>query len=105
MMFHIKNKHNYAVHCVVFGLMTLSLVNPVQNFMEEEIHKITYLEGKIGQYAIFNCHIDFPQDVEIPYTLHWMKDVRNKCVLERRHECVDNVIFFLYTGKSNIFMV
>lgn len=35
----------------------------------------TYLDAKVGSYAVFNCPLDFPQDIEIPYTLNWNKEV------------------------------
>lgn len=35
----------------------------------------TYLDTKVGSYAVFNCPLDFPQDIEIPYILHWNKEV------------------------------
>lgn len=37
--------------------------------------KATYLEAKVGSYAVFNCPLDFPQEIEIPYILHWNKEV------------------------------
>lgn len=35
----------------------------------------TYIDAKVGSYAVFNCPLDFPQDIEIPYILHWNKEV------------------------------
>lgn len=35
----------------------------------------SYVDAKVGSYAVFNCPLDFPQDIEIPYILHWNKDV------------------------------
>lgn len=35
----------------------------------------TYLDGKVGSYAVFDCPLDFPQEIEIPYTLVWNKEV------------------------------
>lgn len=60
---------------LVFITITVNQVILVHNFMEEHSHRITYLEGRVGEYAVFNCHIDFPQDIQIPYVLHWIKDV------------------------------
>lgn len=40
--------------------------------------KPTYLEAKVGSYAVFNCPLDFPQEIEIPYILHWNKEVTEK---------------------------
>lgn len=39
------------------------------------LNKPTYLEAKVGSYAVFNCPLDFPQEIEIPYILHWNKEV------------------------------
>lgn len=50
-----------VVHCI-----DLDLLNK----------QASYLDAKVGSYAVFNCPLDFPQDIEIPYTLHWNKDVR-----------------------------
>lgn len=36
----------------------------------------TYLTGAVGDYVIFNCEIDFPQEIPIPYKLIWRKGVR-----------------------------
>lgn len=29
----------------------------------------------IGEYVVFNCHLDFPHEIPIPYILHWNRDV------------------------------
>uniref|UniRef100_A0A336M4A2 CSON009561 protein n=1 Tax=Culicoides sonorensis TaxID=179676 RepID=A0A336M4A2_CULSO len=58
-------------------LITILISNQISfvfNFLEENTHRITYLEGRVGEYVIFNCHIDFPQDLEMPYSLFWYKD-------------------------------
>lgn len=34
-----------------------------------------YLDAKVGSYVILNCPLDFPQDIPIPYIVHWHKDV------------------------------
>ncbi|KAG4079404.1 hypothetical protein HA402_008096 [Bradysia odoriphaga] len=33
-----------------------------------------YLDAKVGSYVILNCPLDFPQDIPIPYIVHWQKD-------------------------------
>ncbi|CAH0560339.1 unnamed protein product [Brassicogethes aeneus] len=33
----------------------------------------TYLTGAVGDYMIFNCEIDFPQRIPIPYKLIWRR--------------------------------
>ncbi len=37
--------------------------------------KGVYLDAKVGSYVILNCPLDFPQDIPIPYIVHWHKDV------------------------------
>lgn len=34
-----------------------------------------YLDAKVGAYVVLNCPLDFPQDIPIPYIVHWHKDV------------------------------
>lgn len=33
------------------------------------------LEAKVGSHVVFNCRVDFPYDYDIPYIIHWSKDV------------------------------
>lgn len=35
----------------------------------------TKLSAAVGDSVVFNCPLDFPQDIEIPYILNWKKDV------------------------------
>lgn len=42
--------------------------------MSEESNQPTYFSAKVGSYVVFNCAVEFPQDVAIPYVLHWSKD-------------------------------
>lgn len=37
--------------------------------------KAIYLESKVGGHVIMACPLEFPQEVLIPYVLHWNKDV------------------------------
>lgn len=64
----------------VFKLLSVFLVLEsctVECLMEVEIanKKATYLEGQVGSYVVFNCALEFPHETEIPYVLHWNKDV------------------------------
>lgn len=34
-----------------------------------------YLDARVGSYVVLNCPLDFPQDIPIPYIVHWHKDV------------------------------
>lgn len=55
---------------------TLHLVCVVQCLDIDLLNKqATYVDAKVGSYAVFNCPLDFPQDIEIPYILHWNKEV------------------------------
>ncbi|KAK6636139.1 hypothetical protein RUM43_009791 [Polyplax serrata] len=45
-------------------------------FFDEE-KKPSYYEAAVGEAVIFNCHIEFPHDVPIPYILNWNKEVNN----------------------------
>lgn len=58
--------------------------------------KPTYLEGKVGSYVVFNCPIDYPQDIEIPFILHWNKDVRIK---KKRNEKRNIICLYAYSSQ------
>uniref|UniRef100_A0A1A9ZJ19 Uncharacterized protein n=1 Tax=Glossina pallidipes TaxID=7398 RepID=A0A1A9ZJ19_GLOPL len=55
----------------LFHLISLSCVWCVRH----DHHKTTHLEAKVGSYVVFNCYIDFPYDLPIPYVVHWSKDL------------------------------
>ncbi|XP_063709188.1 protein borderless [Culicoides brevitarsis] len=57
-----------------FFLFAAFQVTFVYNYAEDYGQRAAYLEGRVGEHVIFNCHIDFPQDTPIPYVLHWLKD-------------------------------
>lgn len=59
-------------------LLLLLFIIGANSFFDADIlgNRPTYLEGKVGSYVVFNCPIDYPQDIEIPFILHWNKDVR-----------------------------
>lgn len=46
----------------------------VQCYYYEE-QKPIYLTASVGDYVIFNCNVDFPQNIPIPYMLNWTKEV------------------------------
>ncbi|XP_077292450.1 borderless isoform X2 [Arctopsyche grandis] len=55
--------------CFLWGSgLTLSLDRP-RNIP-------TKLSAAVGDSVVFNCPLDFPQDIEIPYILNWKKDGR-----------------------------
>ncbi|KYB28100.1 Protein turtle-like Protein [Tribolium castaneum] len=62
------NTHLFSFLCVVF----LIVLNVKCYYYEEQ--KPIYLTASVGDYVIFNCNVDFPQSIPIPYMLNWKKD-------------------------------
>ncbi|CAL7934633.1 unnamed protein product [Xylocopa violacea] len=44
--------------------------------MLEEEKIPNYLNAGVGEYAVFNCDLDFPHETPIPYILQWNRDGR-----------------------------
>ncbi|XP_012147466.1 borderless isoform X2 [Megachile rotundata] len=42
----------------------------------EEDKEPNYLNAGVGEYAVFNCDLDFPHETPIPYILQWNRDSR-----------------------------
>ncbi|KAG7213397.1 hypothetical protein KM043_002684 [Ampulex compressa] len=42
----------------------------------EEEKEPNYLTAGVGEYAVFNCDLDFPHETPIPYILQWNRDGR-----------------------------
>lgn len=59
----------FSHFCFVF----LIVLNVKCYYYEEQ--KPIYLTASVGDYIIFNCNVDFPQSIPIPYMLNWRKDV------------------------------
>ncbi|XP_023287560.1 protein borderless isoform X2 [Orussus abietinus] len=36
----------------------------------------TYLTAGVGEYVVFNCDLDFPHEIPIPYILYWNREGR-----------------------------
>lgn len=60
----------------------------VHSWYEEKTNKPTYLTANVGEYVVFNCELDFPQDIPIPYILRWNKDV--------------SLLFFYFVEERNV---
>ncbi|XP_011878462.1 PREDICTED: protein turtle isoform X2 [Vollenhovia emeryi] len=45
-------------------------------FTLEEDKEPNYLTAGVGEYAVFNCDLDFPHELPIPYILQWNRDSR-----------------------------
>ncbi|XP_031624013.1 protein borderless isoform X4 [Contarinia nasturtii] len=60
---------------IAVAALTLHLLCMCQCIDIDLLNKqATYVDAKVGEYAVFNCPLDFPQDIEIPYILHWNKE-------------------------------
>jgi hypothetical protein len=73
-----KSSRKYSDSFSILKLSLLLILNiSAVHCLYEEYRKPSYLEGKVGSYVVFNCHIDFPQeDHPIPYILNWKKGVK-----------------------------
>ncbi|XP_070150036.1 protein borderless isoform X3 [Polyergus mexicanus] len=56
----------------------------------EEDKEPTYLNAGVGEYAVFNCDLDFPHDTPIPYVLQWNRHKRTVFSWYDGHVTVDN---------------
>ena len=64
------------MRAIAAAVFALHLVSVIQCLDIDLLNKqATYVDAKVGSYAVFNCPLDFPQDIEIPYILHWNKEV------------------------------
>ncbi|XP_075224945.1 borderless isoform X2 [Lycorma delicatula] len=65
----MTSSYKIAVGVVFFFAI---LPGPGFPFIEEE-KKATFLTANVGDSVVFNCQLDFPHDVIIPYILQWKK--------------------------------
>ncbi|XP_024870972.1 protein borderless isoform X1 [Temnothorax curvispinosus] len=47
------------------------------SLMLDEDKEPNYLTAGVGEYAVFNCDLDFPHETPIPYLLQWNRDSRS----------------------------
>nr|CAD7454888.1 unnamed protein product [Timema tahoe] len=52
----------------------LNLISAFSLALLEEDKRASFLTANVGEYAVFNCQLDFPNDIEIPYKLRWKKE-------------------------------
>lgn len=64
----------FALLLLFSSVLILISVSCVSGARQDR-QKTTNMEAKVGSYAVFNCYIDFPYDLPIPYVVHWSKDV------------------------------
>lgn len=61
--------YSYFVTCGFF------LIGFVNSYYYEEESRPTYLTAAVGEHAVLNCDLNFPQGIRIPYVLNWNKEV------------------------------
>ncbi|XP_072749945.1 protein borderless isoform X2 [Anoplolepis gracilipes] len=64
----------------------------------EEDKEPTYLTAGVGEYAVFNCDLDFPHETPIPYVLQWNRQSRTVFSWYDGHVTVDNA----YKGRIHL---
>lgn len=66
---------------VLLAVFALQLACVIQCLDIDLLNKqATYIDAKVGSYAVFDCPLDLPQDLQIPYILHWNKEVSELCI-------------------------
>ena len=80
--YHHNDNNNisryFALLLLLSSFIILISVSCVSGARQDR-QKTTNMEAKVGSYAVFNCYIDFPYDLPIPYVVHWSKDVSSSC--------------------------
>lgn len=78
-------EHNFLIIKLLGVCIILKSCAIVDCLIEMDIasKKASYMESQVGSYVVFNCALEFPHETEIPYILHWNKDVSN-CLLITR---------------------
>lgn len=67
---------NNKKHLLTLSLLFLSFTTITINcYYYEEESRPTYLTAAVGDHVVFNCDLDFPQGIRIPYILNWNKEV------------------------------
>lgn len=59
---------------VLFWSILVCLIPGLVSSILEEERKATFLTAAVGEAVAFNCQLEFPHDVVIPYVLHWKKE-------------------------------
>ncbi|XP_044733177.1 protein borderless isoform X2 [Chrysoperla carnea] len=72
----------------LFVIHTVHFNSYFVNGLLEEEKQPTFLTAGVGDHIAFNCELDFPHEIEIPYSLHWYKH--------------NQEIFSVYEGTKNV---
>lgn len=59
-----------------YAIIVWFLFISVFSYYDEEEQKPTILTAAVGNWVIFDCEVEFPQNIPIPYQLNWKKHVR-----------------------------
>lgn len=78
---------------------SLLFIGFVNSYYYEEESRPTYLTAAVGEHAVLNCDLNFPQGIRIPYVLNWNKEVSKKFVGKLFPEK------FVRVGNHGIFVV
>ncbi|XP_066598150.1 protein borderless [Prorops nasuta] len=65
-----------ASRIILFIILLLTAKARGFNLLLDEEKEPTYLTAGVGEYAVFNCDLDFPHETPIPYVLQWNRDGR-----------------------------
>ncbi|XP_012062720.1 PREDICTED: protein turtle [Atta cephalotes] len=83
-----------------YKLLTVLLCYEVCSYslMLEEDKEPNYYTAGVGEYAVFNCDLDFPHETPIPYILQWNRDTGTVFSWYDGHVTVDNS----YKGRIHL---
>lgn len=71
---HTKVQQQVIHLIIIFSFFNWCVVECFVDY-DGLLNKSTYLEAQVGSYKVFNCPLEYPHGIEIPYNLHWNKDV------------------------------
>lgn len=69
----METKNHFLGALLCFLVLRIDIINASSS--EEDEETSTSLYATVGSHIAFNCEIEFPNDIEIPYELRWNKDV------------------------------
>jgi hypothetical protein len=88
-----KNVTTFTIVSILVLVIANSVIS-VDSYLDDYYNrkpKPTYAEAQVGSYVVFDCPINFPQDIPTTYILRWFKDVSNSNVLCNRDEVVSYI--------------
>jgi hypothetical protein len=73
--------HRHVTKVTAVSILVLVIANSVisvDSYLDDYYNrkpKPTYAEAQVGSHVVFDCPINFPQDIPTTYILRWFKDV------------------------------